>query len=116
MATKLRLIALPALALLAACSSGRSFSDVVGNLRITGDVAESTFSQRAGLDVQLYDASTGYPVDARDIEVRAGRTKPVRAIRKQLGVYAANIPNRERIDLFITTQDSRSVIIALQQK
>src|SRR5579872_5905791 len=116
MATKLRFIALPALALLAACSSGRTFSDVVGNLRVTGDLTQSAFSHRAGLDVQLYDASTGYPVDAREIEVRAGRTRPVRATRKQLGIYKADIPNRQRIDLFITTQDSRSVIIALQQK
>ena len=108
--------ALAALALTAACSSGRSFSDVVGNLRVTGSVNEDARSSRAGLHVELSDASTGHPVDARDIEVEAGRTQPVHAQRKQLGTYSAQIPNRRKIDLVITTQDNRSVFIALQRQ
>ncbi len=110
------LLALPALALLAACSSAAHFSDVVGNLRVTGDIQESHFASKAGtLDVRLYDASTGYPVDARTVEVKAGDAPAVRAARPELGTYHADLANRDRIDLFITTQDQRSVFIALQQ-
>lgn len=108
--------ALAALVLLAACSSARPFSDVVGNLRVTGEVSEDALSQRAGLNVQIYDASTGYPVDVRDVEVRAGRTQPVHAQRKQLGTYGADIADRRKIDLVITTQDDRSAVIALQRQ
>lgn len=112
----LRIAGISVLVLLAGCSSARSFSDVVGNLRVTGSVSEDSLSSRAGLDVQIYDASTGYPVDARSVEVRAGKTDAVRAQRKQLGTYSAEIPNRRNIDLMITTRDDRSLLIALHRQ
>jgi hypothetical protein len=111
------LLAACALALLAGCSSGRSFTDVVGNLRVTGDVHEGLLARDRGtLNVHLYDASTGYPVDANDVQVKAGRMASVHASRRQLGVYSADIANRRHIDLLITTRDNRSVFIALQQQ
>jgi hypothetical protein len=114
---KLRVVLLAGVAVLSACSSARPFTDVVGNVRVSGDVQEDAFSRETGtVNVQLYDVSTGYPVDASDVQVRAGREAAVHATRKQLGVYSANIANRRHIDLFITTRDNRSIFLALQQR
>ncbi len=103
-------VAAAGFALLAGCSSGTPFSDVVGNLRVTGHVTGGS------VDVQLYDASTGYPVDANEVEVKSDGTPTVHASRRQLGIYSANIANPERIDLLITTRDRRSVFIALRER
>jgi hypothetical protein len=108
--------ALLALAALTACSAGRPFSSTIGNLHLSGDVSESPFSQTGTLNLQIADAATGSPVDVREVEVKAGRTRAVRASREQRGHYRATIADRQRVDLFITTQDNRSVFVALQQQ
>lgn len=108
---------LPALALLAGCSSAAPFSDIVGNLRVTGQITQSLFSHDAGmLKMHVYDASTGYPVDVKDVEVKAGNSPPVHATRPKLGTYSANIADPERVDLFIKTRDRGTVFIALRQQ
>lgn len=108
---------LVALTLLAACSPAQSFSDTVGNVRVTGDLQQGLFAGKTGtMNLQLYDASTGYPIDASDVQIRAGREPSVHASHKQLGVYSASVPARRHIDVLITTRDNRSIFLALQQK
>jgi hypothetical protein len=114
---QLRIVVLAGLALLSACSSASSFTDVVGNVRVTGDVQENPLSHDKGtVNVRLYDASTGYPIDVSDVQIKAGRKPIVHAARTPLGVYSANIANRGRIDMLITTRDNRSIFLALQQR
>jgi uncharacterized lipoprotein len=111
------IVALAALMLLAACSSSRPFSGVVGNVRVSGDVSENLFARNAAtLDVQLYDASTGYPVDASAVAVKAGNAPIVQAAREQLGSFQASVRSDRRIDLFIKTRDNRSLFMTLQQQ
>jgi uncharacterized lipoprotein len=108
---------LAALVLLAACSSSRPFYGVVGDVRVSGDVSENLFASKAAiLDVQLYDASTGYPVDASAVAVKAGSAPIVQASREQLGSFQANVPSDRHIDLYITTRDNRSLYMTLQQQ
>jgi hypothetical protein len=114
---KLAVIFLAALPLLSACASARSFSDVVGNVRVTGDVQESAFASTSGtVNLQVSDVSTGSPIDVSDVQVRAGQEPAVHASRTQLGVYRANIANGSHIDLLITTRDDRSIFLALEQR
>lgn len=114
---RLRFTAIMAFVLLSGCASPRSFSDVVGNVRVTGEVQQNALQRDIGtVDVRLYDARTGYPIDASDVQIKAGRERSVHASRKQLGVYTADIAERHHIDLLITTRDDRSIFLALQQR
>lgn len=103
----MRVLALfAAVAILAGCSSAQSFTDVEGSLRISGQVQRQiTDLQHATLSLYLTDASTGYPIDASEIDVRTSDGQTVAAKRAQLGSYSATIPDSDKIDVVVLARD-----------
>jgi hypothetical protein len=94
-----------ALAALTACSSAQNFSDVEGGMRIAGQLDHRFIDlQHATLSLYLTDAGTGYPIDAKEIEVRSdGQT--IAAKRDQLGSYSATVPDSDKIDVLVLARD-----------
>ena len=109
-------LVLPALVLaLASCARAQSFSEVAGNLRVSGQVESDPISpQRSRLSLNLANAQTGHPLDATDVELKAGGAQPIHAMRAQTGSYTANFTNADRVEVLILTRD-RAAVIALQQ-
>jgi hypothetical protein len=75
-------------------------------VRISGQVQRQvTDLQHATLSLYLTDASTGYPLDASEIDVRTSDGRAVPAKRAQLGSYIATIPDSDRIDVVVLARD-----------
>ncbi len=101
-----RIAIIAALAAVTGCSSAQSFSDVEGSVRISGQVQRQLINpQNTTLLLDLTDASTGYPIDAREIEVRTADGHTVSPKRAQLGSYSATIPDSDRIDVLVLAKD-----------
>jgi len=109
--------AAPALALLVAgCSSGQNFSEVAGNLLVKGSVAQNLLSPlRRTLSLNLANATTGHPLDALDVEVKAGNARAIQAVRQQKGSYTASYTDADRVEVLIMTRD-RAAVIALKRQ
>jgi hypothetical protein len=103
-------------AIFSGCASQQDFSQSMGDLRISGNLAESASDpQTRTLSLHLADVKTGKPLDASDVEVKAGDAHVVRATRQQPGSYVAQIQNAPRVNLLIV-QNGRTATLALQQR
>lgn len=110
---RIYLLTLLAALALSGCAAQQTFSEVTGDLRVTGTVVQNLLSpQRRTLSLSLANAATGHPIDANEVEVRAGNARPVRATRKQTGNYTADFPDADRVQVLIVTS-GRAAIIAL---
>jgi hypothetical protein len=90
----------------AGCSSAQSFTDVEGSVRISGQVERQFLNpQSTTLVLDLSDASTGYPIDAHEIDVRTADGHTVSAKHAQLGSYSATVPDSDRIDVLVVAHD-----------
>jgi hypothetical protein len=102
--------------MVAGCGSAQNFSEVAGNVRVTGQVARSFFEpQDRTLSLNLANAVTGRPLNATDVEVKAGNAPPIRAVRGQAGSYTANFTDSDRVEVLIMTRD-RAAVIALRRQ
>lgn len=110
-------IVLPVLAMLACgCSEEQKFSDVAGNLRISGDLQKNVLSpQTSTLALHLTDASTGYPLDATDVQIKPDNAQAIHAARQQLGSYIVHFTDADRVDVLVITHD-RAALIALKRQ
>lgn len=102
--------------LLSGCSSAQNFTEVAGNLIVKGSVAQGPFSpQSRTLSLNLADAATGHPLDAQDVEIKAGNARAIRAVRHERGAYTADFTDADRVEVFIMTRD-RAAVIALRRQ
>lgn len=104
------------MAALAGCAVQQSFSDNLDDLRISGRLSENVFQpQVRTLSLNLSDAKTGLPLDATDVQIKAGDSGVIHATRRQRGSYVADVANAQRVNLVIV-QNGRTATLALQQR
>lgn len=115
MSIRIALLALIVTAV-AGCASGQQFTSEMGSLRISGNVAENVFApQTRTLSLHLSDANTGRPLDASDVQVKAGNERVIHAVREKTGSYTADITDAQRVNLIIV-QNGRTATLALQKQ
>lgn len=109
-------IALAAALLESGCASGQTFSDVVGPMRISGQLQENILSpQDKTLSLHVTDASTGYPIDATSVQIKTGNSRVVSANRRQLGSYEAHISGADKFEVYVVAK-GQAAVIALQRQ
>jgi hypothetical protein len=100
----------------AGCSSSQSFSEVAGNVRVRGEIRQNVLEpQRRTLSVNLSNAQTGRPVDAMDVELKAGSSHTIHPMHERKGSYSASFADTDRVELLIVTSN-RAAVIALQRQ
>lgn len=113
---RIYLLAVLAALALSGCAAQQTFSEVSGDLRVTGTVVQNLLSpQSRTLSLSLANAATGNPLDASEVEVRAGNARPVRAKRKQTGTYTADFSDADRVEVLIVTSGRAAVIALVRQ-
>jgi hypothetical protein len=111
---KVGFVSVALIVLVAGCSSGQSFSQVTGDVRIQANLRVDPLSWKAKtLEVRLSDVSTGAPVNGR-VDVVAGGGSEIHATGAGAGSYRASIPDADNIQLLVLAHD-RVTSLALQR-
>ncbi|HZZ65351.1 MAG TPA: hypothetical protein VFE17_07630 [Candidatus Baltobacteraceae bacterium] len=98
-------MSLALIVLVAGCSSGQSFSQVAGDVRIQANLRLDPLSWKARtLEVRLSDVSTGDPVNGR-VDVVAGGGPEIHAAAAGAGSYRASIPDADNIQLLVVARE-----------
>jgi len=103
------------LPILQACSANQPFSEIAGGWRVSGSVGVAKpWDSSNTLSISVADAASGKPVDAA-VNVQAGKSAAIRAMRRGPGTYAATIVNSDNILVWIVSAD-RTATISLQRQ